>query len=97
MVTPQKPELWAPLSGGTTKLDDNGLWNMKFFDPLITAEICERKTTFKVRFPMSFKKQHNEERIALIDRLFKDPLVEAKTEVEEFTRKRDLKMEMKEK
>ena len=44
---------------------------------------------------MSFKKQQNEERIALIDKLFKDPHVEAKTENEEFKRKRDLKMEIK--
>lgn len=29
---------------------------------------------------MSFKKQQNEERIALIDKLFKDPLLEAKAE-----------------
>jgi hypothetical protein len=54
MFTPQKPELWAPLSGGT-KNDDNGMWTMKFFDPLITAEKCEKRSTFKVRFPTSFK------------------------------------------
>ena len=89
------------MSGGTAKLDDNGLWNMKFFDPLITAERCERKATFKVRFPMSFKKTKNEERIALIDKLFKDPLSEAKTEEstceKTSSRKRDLKYEEKEK
>ena len=55
MFTPQKEvEQWDPLTGGN-KNDDNGMWTMKFFDPLITAEICERRSTFKVRFPMSFK------------------------------------------
>ena len=55
MITPQKPELWAPLTGGGTKNDENGMWTMKFFDPLITAERCQRRSTFKVRFPISFK------------------------------------------
>ena len=55
MFTPQKPELWAPLTGENNKNDENGMWTMKFFDPLITAERCERRTNFKVRFPMGFK------------------------------------------
>lgn len=67
---------------------------MKFFDPLITAERCERKATFKVRFPLSFKRQEPEERVALIDKLFKDPLLETKDD-QQALRKRDLKLKEK--
>jgi len=56
MVTPVKPDTWAPLGGDSVKIEDKGMWTMKFFDPLITAERCEKKATFKPRFPLSFKK-----------------------------------------
>ena len=39
---------------------------------------------------MSFKKQQNEERIALIDKLFKDPLLG--TNEQNQKRKRDIKL-----